>query len=650
MKGQTVALKQAEEDAPEEEGSLSRIVLVALTLTLALQVSRVFLPMVFDLGERSGTTSSAIKAGVLGLVVFLAPVLTPVVRRLLGARRSLVVTLGALVGLRIVIQAVHPVPLWLSTAAMVVALLGLTLLVLAMRSGRRAAGGHQFVLGTLTGLAIDTGVRSAYWSWDYAWQGGVVPFLLAVVVGAVMILALARQSGELSARIEGGAGGALVAALVGPFLLLHVLFLQNVAFVSSSGHVSLPTAASVVLVGDAIGLIVAGWIRGKHVSALTWLLAGAALLILAYLLRQVDGGLLVTVVLAGHASAAGVFAMALLPRPEPVHDTTWRTSTAFALGMLVFMLFLVLYQIGYRVALPFPNSILAPVAALILCLGGRRALEAPPIPGWRPLRLLAGVPLVLLLVPAGMVLTRADQVRAGGNGSSFRLVSYNVHLGIDSDGQLDLEEVARVILEKHPDVVALEEVVRGWPGAGSVDLAEWLSQRLRMRYQYAPAADDQFGNVILSVLPIREAEGVFLPKPTSAMRRSYLRATIDIGGGETVTVVDAHLEGGEPALSIQVERLIRALAGAPHTVVAGDLNMQPDNPNRPKFDAAGLESAQDLAGQGAQSTAAKPKFRGGRVDRVDWIFGTSDLSFSSFQIGRRTTSDHRPLSVIVRVG
>jgi hypothetical protein len=64
----------------------------------------------------------------------------------------------------------------------------------------------------------------------------------------------------------------------------------------------------------------------------------------------------------------------------------------------------------------------------------------------------------------------------------------------------------------------------------------------------APAADDQFGNVILSALPIREAHGVFLPKPTSAMRRSFLRSVIDIGGGHSVTVVEAHLEGGEPAL------------------------------------------------------------------------------------------------------
>lgn len=118
-------------------GSPSRIALVAVTLTLSLQVSRVFLPMVFDLGERSGTTSSATKAGALALLVFLTPVLAPLVRRVLGPRRAIVVTLVGLIVARLAIQAVQPVPLWLSTAAMVVALLGLTLLLHAMKESPR---------------------------------------------------------------------------------------------------------------------------------------------------------------------------------------------------------------------------------------------------------------------------------------------------------------------------------------------------------------------------------------------------------------------------------------------------------------------------------------------------------------------------------
>ncbi len=74
--------------------------------------------------------------------------------------------------------------------------------------------------------------------------------------------------------------------------------------------------------------------------------------------------------------------------------------------------------------------------------------------------------------------------------------------------------------------------------------------------------------------------------------------------------------------------------------------MQPEDPDRARFDEAGLVSAQDSAGQGGASTAAEPKFPG---DRVDWIFGTVDLSLSEFHIGSTRASDHLPLAVTVVV-
>ncbi len=193
---------------------------MALTVTLTLQVARVFLPMVFDLGERSGMASGAVKAGALAIMVFLAPLIAPVLPRSLGGKTALVTTLSTLASLRVVIQLVHPIPLWLSTVAMVIALLNLTLLLVAMKSREGIARGHEFALGTLAALAIDTGLRSAYWSWDYAWQSGAVPLLLAVV-GALVFLAFARQANDLSARGEDGHGKSRVAALVGPFLFMH---------------------------------------------------------------------------------------------------------------------------------------------------------------------------------------------------------------------------------------------------------------------------------------------------------------------------------------------------------------------------------------------------------------------------------------------
>ena len=153
MKSESVAFESERvgEKARGHNGSVPRAALVALTVTLTLQVARVFLPMVFDLGERSGMASGAIKAGALAIMVFLAPLIAPVLPRSLGGKTALVTTLSTLAGLRVVIQLVHPIPLWLSTVAMVIALLNLTLLLVTMKSSEGIARGHEFALGTRRG-------------------------------------------------------------------------------------------------------------------------------------------------------------------------------------------------------------------------------------------------------------------------------------------------------------------------------------------------------------------------------------------------------------------------------------------------------------------------------------------------------------------
>ncbi|MGH7754233.1 MAG: endonuclease/exonuclease/phosphatase family protein, partial [Gemmatimonadales bacterium] len=318
---------------------------------------------------------------------------------------------------------------------------------------------------------------------------------------------------------------------------------------------------------------------------------------------------------------------------------------AFALGGAALTLLIFLYQVHYRVPLPFSNTFLPPAAALLLALGaiGFRYHSSRRAPFRAPA--LAAIPLVLLLVPLGVGLAANARTEAG-DGRSFRVVSYNVHLGVNLDGQLDPEGIALSVEREDPDVVALQEVGRGWVIGGTMDLAEWLSHRLMMPYVYAPAADGQFGNVVLSRLPILRSKGVFLPLIDGVQRRSYLLVEIDIGQGRSVTVIDAHLEGEDRDHAAQVKRLLAAWGGSPHTIIAGDMNMQPEDPDRARFDEAGLVSVQDAAGQGRASTAAEPKFPG---DRVDWIFGTAELSFSQFHIGNARASDHLPLAVTVMV-
>jgi endonuclease/exonuclease/phosphatase family metal-dependent hydrolase len=314
-----------------------------------------------------------------------------------------------------------------------------------------------------------------------------------------------------------------------------------------------------------------------------------------------------------------------------------------ALGSFALLLLAFGYQIHYESPLPFPNTVLPPVAALLLGLG---AVGRGRVVGGRMAWGLLAVPVVLAAVPLTAALTRPDAEAARRRDGGFRLVSYNLHGGVDLRGQLDPEAIARVIEAQDPDVVALQEVARGWPISGTVDLAEWLSWRLRMPYRFGPAADGQFGNAVLSALPVLRWDTGRLPAGAGPMKRSYVRAVIGVGDGRTVTVIVTHLQHREentPTRLLQIEELFRRWGGTPRTVIAGDLNAEPGSPEIGRFEEAGLESAQDATGHGGLFTAPSDQPR----HRIDWIFGTPDLRFEGFAIPRTTASDHLPLAVTV---
>jgi endonuclease/exonuclease/phosphatase family metal-dependent hydrolase len=228
-------------------------------------------------------------------------------------------------------------------------------------------------------------------------------------------------------------------------------------------------------------------------------------------------------------------------------------------------------------------------------------------------------------------------------------MDWNIHSAMNGSGQLDPEAIAREAERRDPDVLILREVPRGWAISGSFDMAEWLLARLDMPYRWAAAADGQFGNLVLSRLPIRSVRSALLPYGAGPQHRSYLLVELDAGGGRTATVVGTHLENkeGTPTRANQIGTILRTVKGRLSTVIAGDMNMQPGDADVALFTQAGFASAQDATGHGSESTARDPNFPG---DRPDWIFGASEVTFADFQIVRNEASDHLPLVVTVSLG
>ena len=86
----------------------------------------------------------------------------------------------------------------------------------------------------------------------------------------------------------------------------------------------------------------------------------------------------------------------------------------------------------------------------------------------------------MLALPLGYLGFWEEPRSEAAGGLPVRVMSYNLHQGFDTGGSLAIEEQAKVIEEAGPDIVALQEVSRGWVVDGSFDMLVWLSRRLDM--------------------------------------------------------------------------------------------------------------------------------------------------------------------------
>jgi endonuclease/exonuclease/phosphatase family metal-dependent hydrolase len=157
--------------------------------------------------------------------------------------------------------------------------------------------------------------------------------------------------------------------------------------------------------------------------------------------------------------------------------------------------------------------------------------------------------------------------------NSVRIVSYNIHHGEGTDGKLDLDRIASVILAERPDIVCLQEVDRGCARTGGLDMPVELAKRLNMEYRFGPNLDfdgGDYGNCTFASFPILEDENYSLPFVEGGERRGCLRTAIEVGDVR-IDVLNTHFDLLPAARKDQAARIVDLTRDVP-TVLAGDLN------------------------------------------------------------------------------
>lgn len=236
----------------------------------------------------------------------------------------------------------------------------------------------------------------------------------------------------------------------------------------------------------------------------------------------------------------------------------------------------------------------------------------------------------------------------------MRVLTFNIHHGVGTDGVLDLERVARVIDSVAPDVVALQEVDQGVERSGKVDQLRELARLTGMRALgggHLEYGGGLYGNGILTHYEDDGVTRIDLPPVEGGEPRVALMARLlpgDPRGPESVTFVATHFDIGESeAHRVESARAItRALIESgglnDAAVLAGDLNAGYDSETLRILEESWDRTNDDYERPTYPSTGPKRQ-----IDHVLTRPRRRWEVLSTRVLPDAVTSDHRPLLTVL---
>jgi endonuclease/exonuclease/phosphatase family metal-dependent hydrolase len=232
-------------------------------------------------------------------------------------------------------------------------------------------------------------------------------------------------------------------------------------------------------------------------------------------------------------------------------------------------------------------------------------------------------------------------------------MAYNIHHGAGTDGVVDLERIAAVIRAADVDLVALNEVDRGVERTGGVDQPAELARLTGMHVVFEKNIAFQggeYGNAILSRLPIVATQNHYLPQMRGDEQRGVLQLETQIAGVD-VTFLATHFDyRGDDAERIASVARVREIAHDLEerlVILAGDINDQPESRTVERLGTF-MNDAAAVAGKTEPTyPAATPS------KRIDYVFfrrprasvGWRVRVVSAEVIYETRASDHRPVVV-----
>jgi endonuclease/exonuclease/phosphatase family metal-dependent hydrolase len=235
--------------------------------------------------------------------------------------------------------------------------------------------------------------------------------------------------------------------------------------------------------------------------------------------------------------------------------------------------------------------------------------------------------------------------------STLRVMSYNIHHGEGLDKRVDLERIAKLIIDAKADIVGLQEVDRGCERTQKRDLPAELAKLTGMRVVFEkniPYQGGEYGNAVLSRFPVKTSKNTHYKMLREGEQRGVLQVLLDVRGSAVLfinTHIDYRPDDSERLLNADELKAIVAAAGKTPVVLVGDFNSTPESRTIAKVKAF-LTDTWEVVGKGPGLTIPVRK----PAKRIDYVWISKEsIEPVKMEVLQSEASDHLPVVAELRL-
>jgi endonuclease/exonuclease/phosphatase family metal-dependent hydrolase len=266
--------------------------------------------------------------------------------------------------------------------------------------------------------------------------------------------------------------------------------------------------------------------------------------------------------------------------------------------------------------------------------------------------------------------TTTSSTTSTSSGVKLRVLQWNIHHGVGTDGRYDIDRQATWIAKFNPDVVTMNEVEK-YTSWGNEDQPARFKSLLESKtgrtwyvhftQEFGDWSSPGKGHVILSRYQFVSKSSTTTTASSGLNGAGAISQAEIVVNGRTINVIVGHLDPSSSTMRLtQAKQVITwATSFAQNRIITGDMNAWPDQSSIAEFNKTYKDSWSVATSKGTayQFSGLSPDgaTKNGRIDYIFYSDGAGNLSTVSSQVydtrnsSGYMASDHRPVMTVFNV-